>query len=231
MEPLYPLTDQLTLAYSTTISQFSIFFPRFLAAVLVLLFGALLARWIQKAVVKSLELLNISKAVKNTPIDEFIKHDKVGRKLEQVVGGIVYWLLMLLVFHTFVNLLGLTSLVIVLNGVLAYIPKVFSAVVILFLGVLAAGVLESVVKGLIKSIDGKYARAFGKIASYLTLVIFILAAISELGIAQQFILILFIGFVTTITLSLGLSIGLGSKDVVGKMVEEWHDSLQKDLQE
>ena len=225
----YSLQQSMSYALGTTLAQVSGFLPQIVSALIILLLGSLIARWFRSMVVKGLELLQLSKVMKNTPIEAFLTNAEISSKLENVIGSIVYWLFMLLVFHTTVSLLGLQSLTMVLNGVLAYIPKVFSAVLILFFGVLVAGILESLVKGSIKSIDGKHARAIGKVASYLTLVIFVLASVSELGIAQQFINTLFIGLVAMIAVSFGLAFGLGSKDTVSKIVDDWYTDLKKDL--
>lgn len=223
------ISDQLSSLYFTTLAQTYAFLPRLLGALLILIFGTLIAKWIKKLLEKSLEVLQVSRLIKNTPLEAFFTHAEMGNKIEHILGTIGYWLFMLLVIQTAVSVLGLESLAILIQEVVSYIPRIFSAMVILFLGVLIAGFLESIVKGSVRSIDGQHARLLGKVASYLTLVIFILVAVSELGIAQQFILILFVGFVTTITISLGLAVGLGSKDVVHKIVEDWYENLKKDL--
>lgn len=226
----FTLSPYLTQLYITTLTQTYAFLPRLIGAILVLLFGSILARWLKGLVQKSLEVLRISQAIKNTPVDEFFKHASLGR-LESVVGSIIYWLFMLLVFQTVASILGLESLAVLLERVVAYIPRIVSAVMILFFGMLVAGLLESLVKGSIRSIQGQHSRLLGKVASYLTISLFILIAVSELGIAQQFILILFIGLVATLTLSLGLSVGLGGKQVMGKIIEEWYHSMKRDINE
>lgn len=215
--------------YLTSLTQTYSFLPKIVGALLVLLVGTLIAKWIKKLLEKSLEWLHISKLIKNTPLEAFFHHAEMGTKIEHAIGTVGYWLFMLLVIQTSVSILGLQSLAVILNHVLSYIPRIFSAIMILFFGVLIAGVLESVVKGSIRSIDGHHSRLLGKIASYLTLTIFVLVAVSELGIAQQFIIILFVGLVTTITISMGLAIGLGSKDIVHKIAEDWYHNLKKDL--
>jgi hypothetical protein len=118
-----------------------------------------------------------------------------------------------------------------LNSILAYVPAVISAILVLFFGVLLAGLVESLVKGSIRSIDGKAARLLGKVSSYLVMTIAVLVAVSELGIASEFIMILFVGFVATISVGLGLALGLGGKDVVAKMLDEWYDKTKKELKE
>ncbi len=229
MDVLIPTTwqESFSFAFSTTLAQISAFVPQLIAAILVLLIGSVVAKWARKLVVKALKFFKISNLIKKTPVESFLKHADVSTKIENIGGSVVYWSLMLLVFHTAVSLLGLTSLTLVLDRVIAYIPRVISAVLILFFGIIVAGVLESVVKGSVRSVEGKHALTLAKITSYATLVVFIMAGISELGIAQDFILVLFIGVVTMLALAFGLAIGLGSKDLIQDIVETWYKDLQK----
>jgi small-conductance mechanosensitive channel len=137
----------------------------------------------------------------------------------------------LIALHTTVAPLGLEPLSQVLDTLLAYIPHVFSAVLVLFFGMLLAGVAESLVKGAIRSIDGKASRLLGKVTSYLVITIAVLAAVSELGIASEFIMVLFVGFVTMISLGMALAIGLGGKDVVSRILDKWYTQFQSDVAE
>ena len=224
MEAFSPSTLQqsFVFALNNTLAQIMSFFPQLVGALLILLIGALIAKWIRTLVVKLLETLKLSKMVSNTPVEAFLKQADLTKKIESLLGGLVYWLVMLLVFQTAVSMLGLNSLSMVFDKLLGYMPKIFSAILLLVFGVLVAGFLESLVKGSIRSIEGAHARMIAKVTSYVTLAVFILAAISELGIAQEFILILFIGVVATLSLGMGLSLGLGSKDLVKNLVESWY---------
>ena len=96
---------------------------------------------------------------------------------------------------------------------------------VLFIGVLLAGLVEGLLKGTLKSVDAKSARALGKVGSYLVVTIAIMIAISELGIAKEFIFVLFVGFVAMLSLGFGLALGLGGKNLVGKLLERWYDDI------
>ncbi|MEK7063930.1 MAG: hypothetical protein AAB939_00420, partial [Patescibacteria group bacterium] len=128
-----------------------------------------------------------------------------------------------------INLLGLNTVTQVLNGLLSYIPNILAAVFILGAGVVLAGFLEKVVKGSLGSLDLKLSRLMAKATSYLIVVFATLAAISQLGIAKNFIDTLFVGFVGMLALALGLSLGLGSKDLVKSILEDWYRNFKKDL--
>ena len=57
----------------------------------------------------------------------------------------------------------------------------------------------------------------------------ILAAMSQLGIAATFVNTLFIGFVAMLAIGLGLSLGLGSKDLVKTILEDWYKDFKKQV--
>jgi hypothetical protein len=207
------------------------YIPRVLASVLILIVGGMIARFLKSMIVRLIDTLSVSKAIRNTPIEHFFKEGSVTTRVEEVLGNIFYWIVMLIVLYTAVSVLGLYSLSLLFERILAYLPHILSAVLVLFFGLLLAGFVESMVKGSIRSIDGKSGRLFGRISSYLVMTITVLVAISELGIARDFILVLFIGFITTISLGTGLALGLGGKDLVKKLLQEWYDKIKSDLKE
>lgn len=221
--------DALGTVWSSTIGSLISYFPVALSSILVAVFGILLGSWVRDLIVKGLHLVKFEGLVKDTKFQAFLHKAEISHKLEDIVAGMAKWLIVLTFFIAATNIAGLTSVSSVLSGVLRYIPNVVSAVIVLALGVLLAGVVESVVKGALSSIDLKTGRLMGKVASYTVVTIAILAAFSELKIADSFINILFIGFVAMISLGFGLAIGLGAKDLIGLILTDWYKQIQKDL--
>lgn len=219
--------DSLSLGLTYTVAQISSYLPKVLAALLVLIIGLILAKLIRSVVARTLSALRLSKMLDKTPVELFLKNDELGQRLEEGIASVVYWLLLFLVLHTTVSVLGLTPLSDVLDRILLYIPHVFSALCIFIFGVLLAGVAETFVKGSLRSLDIHTARLFAKVASYLVVTIGSLAAIAELGIASQFILILFVGVVFAFSLGAGLAIGLGGKSTVEKILNTWQSKVEK----
>ncbi len=224
----YSLQDTFNASVSAFVTQIVVFLPRLLGSVLVVIIGMVIARTIRGILISSLRRLQLSSNLEKTPLGQFLHNTEIKNTAEVIVSNIVYWILMLFVIYTAVTVLGLDTASNLLNQVLLYIPKIFSALLILIFGILIAGVAEAFVKGLIKSVDPHTGRLVGKVASYLIIVLSSMAAISELGIAQQFILILFTGFVIAVSLALGLAFGLGSKLTVERMMIEWYDRMRKE---
>lgn len=219
----------LTNVWSGTLGTTFTFLPNLLGAIVVALAGIIIGNWVRSLVIRSLQLIKLERLLTDTKLKAFLVKAELTQKLEEIIGSIFKWLIVLTFFIAATNIVGLGAVSAVLISILGYIPNVMSAVIVMAIGVLLAGIVEGLVKGALASVDLKTARLMGKIASYTVVTITTLAAFSELKIAESFINILFIGFVAMLALGFGLAIGLGAKDVVGKMLSDWHHDVQKEL--
>ncbi len=224
-------TRSLNMAWDQTMGSVVAYIPRVIFAILIATFGVILGNYVRDLIVKALRLVKFEQLVQDTKFQLFLKKAEVTHKLEDVIATLAKWIIVITFFISATNVAGLSSVAEVLTGVLSYVPSVVSAVLVLALGVLLAGLVEGLVKGSLSSIDIKTARLMGKVSSYTVVTIATLAALSELNIAASFINILFIGFVSMLSLGFGLAIGLGAKDVVGKILERWYKQIQKELRD
>jgi hypothetical protein len=202
------------------------YFPNLLGGLLVFVLGIVISNWIKQLVVKGLQALKFETLIKDTKIREYLVKAEITAKAEEILGSIVKWLVLITFFIAATNIWGLRTVSDLLAGILGYLPRIISAVIVFALGILLAGIVEGGVKAGLGSIDLHSARLMGKLASYLVVIITGLAAISELQIAQNFINILFIGFVATLTIGIGLAFGLGAKDTVSKFLDRWYNNLR-----
>ena len=219
----------LVSVWQNTIGSSFAFLPNLIGGLLVALLGIIIGQWVSTLVVKALQLLKLDSFIKDTKFKNFLLKAEVTQKLEIIIGSIFKWLIVLTFFIAATNIIGLQAVSAVLGGILAYVPHVLSAVIVLALGVLLAGLVEGFVKGALASVDLKTSRLMGKIASYAAITIATLAAFSELKIAESFVNILFIGLIAMLALGFGLAIGLGAKDLVGKILSDWYKDVQHDL--
>ncbi len=219
----------LTGAFTNFIQATVSFLPRLFSSFLIFILGILISKWLRSLTLKSLHLLKFDAFAKDKKVKKFLAEAEITQKIEEAIASLVKWVVILVFFIAALNVLGLTTISNLLFNLVAYLPNVLSAIVVLALGILLAGLMESLVKGALASIDIKTSRLMGKITSYVVVVIAFLVAISELNIAQNFINIIFMGFVTTISLGFGLALGLGGKDLVSQILNDWYRDLKKDL--
>ena len=221
--------DAIIVAGSSVLSRLAIFIPNLLGAILILIIGWLAGAWLKFLVSKILGAVKLNALITGTAVDSFLKKAEIRGKIEDILGSTVRWLTIFIFFIAAVNILGLSTVSQVLNNILGYMPKVFSAAIVLLAGVLLAGLVESLVKGAVGSVAVSVSRFLGKLASWIVMIFATLAAISELGIAANFINTLITGTIAMLSLGLGLALGLGSKDIVKEILTEWYGTVRKDL--
>ena len=224
---VYSLENSFTLATNQVMVGIVSFLPNILGAVVLFIIGWILADWLKTLTVKVVNITKLGSLFKNPAVTDFLKNAQVSQKIEDIIGEIVKWLIITLFFVASINVLGITAISLFLNGIIAGIPTLIAAVITLAIGVFVAGFLEKMVKGSLGSGDPSMSRLIGKVVSYAIMTFFVLAALSQLGIATFFINTLFVGFILAIALALGIGLGLGSKDLIKKLLEDWYKKIEK----
>ncbi|MFH2118449.1 MAG: hypothetical protein ABII10_01795 [Candidatus Paceibacterota bacterium] len=210
---------------TTTLNSLALLLPRILGAFTALVVGVLLAKAVRGLVQKILKAVSFAKMIDKTPLQLAFQDEKIGQRIQESIANLFYWVSVLVVIYIMVAILGLSSVTVVLENILGYIPSVISAIFILLFGVLVAGWVESLVKNSVRAIDQKTSRVMGKIAGYFVVTLAAMSAFSELGIAEQFLTAMFIGLVATLTLGFGLALGLGGKKLVEQVLEDWYEDF------
>lgn len=201
--------------------------PTILGAIIIFAIGLVIAYWAKKIVVELLRAAKVERFSKSTGIDGYLKKAEFNFDLVGLLGLLVEWLVILVFFMAVVDMLGLQVVSEVLTDVLGYIPNVLAAALIFGAGYFVAGFAEGIVRGALTSVDHKAAETIGKLSKYLLLVVAFFAAVDQLQIAQTFIAVFFQGLTYTVVLAVGLSVGLGAKDVVSRALNDWYDKIKK----
>ena len=201
--------------------------PKILGAIVVFAIGLLLAYWGKRLVTELLRALKIERLSKSAGIDAYLT--KAGVKLDLVglVGTSVEWLIILVFFLAVVDILGLSAVSAVLVRVLGYIPNVVAAALIFAAGYIVARLADSLVRGALVSVDHDVAKPVGRLARWTILLITVFAAVDQLQIARGLIQTFFQGLTYTLVLVIGLSVGLGAKDLVAKILNDWYEKIRK----
>ena len=134
--------------FSNMIQQFLLFIPQLLAAIAVGFIG-----WIVANLVK----MGLQKLLDRTELDEKLSADVGVSPISQNISEIVYWLILLLFLPIVLSILGLTGLLVpvqnMVNEVVSFLPNIFIAAVIVFVGYILAKIVCGIVEGLVGSLN------------------------------------------------------------------------------
>lgn len=134
--------------FSNMVQQFLLFVPQLIAAIAVGFVG-----WIIANLVK----VGLTKALNRTQLDEKLSSEVGVASFSQNISEIVYWLILLLFLPIVLSILGLDGLLGPVQNMLAvaiaYIPFIFIAAVIVFVGYILAKIVRGIVEGLSNSLN------------------------------------------------------------------------------
>lgn len=228
MDSLSMWLNQLntTFVLSTIVSTILNFIPRLLVAIVLFIIGRVIANSIARTITKILVALNLKQVVSSFQVGLEIKKD-TETGIIHAISMIGRYVVLYGVLIVILQVVGLTSVANFFIHLTDIAPKLLSSLLILAIGIVAAGFIETVIKRTIITVDPITARLSGKIASYVVVSFFLLMSLAELGLAATFVNTLFIGLVATVVISVGLAIGLGSKDLVREVLLRWYSKRQQ----
>lgn len=215
--------DQIRTMFNKTAT----FVPTLVAVLVILIVGWLIANIIKAAVTRGLKLSKVDLLSDKSGFTNLLWKGEIKYSLSELVGQIVYWIIMLVVFITAINAFGLTETAKLLDQVVLYIPNVIAAVFILVLGLFLATVLETIVRTTAINAGLGASKALAKAVKIIVGIFVVVIALEQLGIATNVINTTITIVLASIGIALGISFGLGCKDIAGKFVHELIDKVKK----
>lgn len=201
--------------------------PMVLGAIIVFAIGLVIAYWVKRGVTELLKLLRLGGLTKSAGIDSYLARADIKLNFVDLIGAIVEWVIILIFFLAVVDILGLSAVSVVVTSVLGYIPNIVGAALIFGAGYVVAKLVDGLVRGALTSLDKEVAKPLGKFARWVILLVAAFAAIDQLQIARGLTAVFFQGITYTVVLVVGLSVGLGAKDLVSKVLTDWYEKFKK----
>ena len=134
--------------FSNMVSEVLLFIPRIVSAAVLALIG-----WILATLVRA----GITRVLARTTLDERLSAEVRVEPLSNNIGQIVYWLILLLFVPLVLSALGLNGLLApvqnLVNDLLLFLPNLFAALLIGFVGYFVAKIVRNIVTGLVSSLN------------------------------------------------------------------------------
>lgn len=208
-------------AFMNLWSDVILFIPRLVTFLVILLIGYIVARVVQALLTKGLRALHFDNIADRAGVTRAL--ELAGTRLDAaaVLGIIAFWWIFLVFAEIALNALGLTEITAFVNAVLAYLPNIFIAILILVLGALLANVVAGIVRGAAGEAGLATASLMAGVARWAILIFAFLAALTQLNVAQSMIFILAAGIVGMLAIAGGLALGLGGADTARGLIAGW----------
>jgi len=194
------------------------FLPTLLGVLVILIIGWIVAGILKNVVVKLLKLIQLDTATEKAGLGDILRRGGIRQTLSELVGVLIYWLVMLMVFMTSLNALGMTVAASLLDKVIMYIPNVIAAMFILTLGIFFSSMIGTVVRTASSNAGITQAKFLGQLTQVVIMIFAIMITLEQLNIASSVLNLAINIVLASIGLAFALAVGLGSKDIAGKLV-------------
>ncbi len=203
------------------------FIPKLIGFLVILLVGWLIATAVSKAVTFLLRKVGFDRLGDRIGLQRLEQNMGVHMDAAGILGTITYWFLFLIFLVPAADALGIPSVSAILNELVAYIPNVFVAILVLFLGALAATVVADLVRGATASANMGSPNLYANIARYAIIGFAAIIALEQLKIAPAIMNILFTAVVGSAALAFGLAFGLGGRDTARRLLERTEGNVEQ----
>ena len=202
------------------------FLPTLVSVLVILLVGWMLATLAQKVITRFLKLARLDTVSEKIGIANILTKGDINYTLSEIIGVMIYWLMMLVVMLMAVNALQLTVAAELLNQVILYMPNVIASVFILVLGIFFASIVANTVRTTAANAGISQARSLGQFTQVIIVVFTIIESLNQLKIDTSIIQLLVKASLFAAALGVGLAIGLGCKDMAAKYVGQLIESFR-----
>lgn len=215
-------TDITLSSLNDIISKIAQILPNILGALLILVFGWLLTKFMLFLIKRFLKVIDLEgksgKLKQKTFLNGIPSKINITRAILSVVKYTFYIVILSVVF----DVLGWDSISVEVTKLLAYLPKLFSGIAIFIAGLYIAGFVKQSMLSLSGAVNLAGGRFIGQAAYFIILIIISVTALNQAGVDTTVI-------TNNITIILGacllivtLALGLGSKNIVGQLLQTFY---------
>ena len=203
------------------------FLPTLIGILVILVVGWIIAAVLKNVVVKLLKMIQFDSASEKSGLADVLRKGGIKNTLSELIGGLIYWVVMLLVFMASLNALGMTVVAGLLDKVILYIPNVIAAIFIITLGIFFASVIGSIVMTAAMNAGIKQSKLLSQVTQTVIVIFAAIMTLEQLNIATAILNTTITVLLGAVGLAVAIAVGLGSKDIAGKLMQELLDNLKR----
>lgn len=194
--------------------------PTIAAAILLLIVGWIIARVVRRTLLRVLRFARFDILAEKAGIESFLLQGGVRYTAVTLIANLIYWTLMVAVIFAALNMLGLPNAASLFSKVLAYIPNVIVAVLVLMFGAFAAKLARAVTFTYLSNVGISGAVVIGHIAQWAILLFVLSIALEQLSLGGQVLVSAFQIAFGALCLALAIAFGLGGKEWAAGMLNK-----------
>lgn len=201
---------------SAFLGKASQFFPKLVGAVLLLLVGWLIARLLRS--IGTNIVMTVERVLSQSSIARSGASVRLPLVSAKVLGGILFWLVLLFFVTAATEVMGLSIFTAWLAQLVAYLPTVAAGGLIIVVGVLASRMARQLVEAAAVGEVRAQRELLGRMVQAVILITAILVGADQIGIRVTFLVIMAAVVVAALVGAAALAVSLASRSYVANLI-------------
>ena len=196
--------------------------PKIIGALIILVIGWLVTKIILFVLGKVLKLAKMDKL--SDKINEMDLFGKGGFKLDiiKIVLGFVKWLLLLVFLIVAADILSWEIISTEIGNLLRYLPRLFSALALMMIGLYVCNFVKNTVKKLFESLEFSGSNVVSNLLFYIIVIFISITALNQAGIDTTIITNNITMILGAFLLAFAIGVGLGSRDIITDLLRSFY---------
>lgn len=206
--------DAIAASFADLLDAIARYLPLLAAALLILAVGWLvssalgwLARWL-------LRHLGVDRGASRIHLTEALHRAGIRASVSEILGRLVFLVLMLSFARAAMDFVGLTVVIGSIDALVAFLPKLIAAGLILLFGLLLGRVAGNLVSSGAATAGLPQAPRLGALAQGLFLTLAAIMALERVGIETEILVHALTALIAAVSLTMGVAFALGARPLV-----------------
>lgn len=212
--------DQIGTGIGDAVRNIITFLPQLLLFLLILVIGWIVAKLVEKGLGKLLEKVGFDRAVERGGVKRALAKSKFDAS--DIVARVVYYFLFLFVLQLAFGVFGPNPISDLLTGIIAFLPKIFVALIIVVLTLAIAAAVRELITTALGTLS--YGKILANLASVFIIIVGVIAALNQVDIAVTVTTPILIAILAAIVGILVVGVGGG---LVKPMQGRWEGYLRR----
>ena len=221
----------LNRAFTELLDGIVSFVPLLTAALLVLIIGWFIAVGVGRLVADILKRIQFNQVFERGNWKQALEKAELKVDPSVFIGGIFKWVLIIVFLLAAVDILGFDEFAGFLTAVLAYLPNVIVAALILVVAIIIADIVEKIVRAGVEGTNIGHGHLIGSVVRWFIWIFALFSALLQLNIAVLPVQVLIQTFVQGlgygVALAFAIAFGIGGKDQAAEILRELRSKLRR----
>jgi hypothetical protein len=207
--------------------KFKEFTPNIIAALTIIILGFILARIIYLILLRLLKALKFDVWSDRMGLSSVLRKSDLWRKPSETSAKVIYWFFLIIFIMSGLSALRLEAINNLVSQFFLYLPRAFSAVLILIFGYIIAAFISRAVLIMAVNSGYHYAKFLADAIKLLLTLLIVAMALEQFQIAPGIVIAAFSITFGGIVLTLAISFGIGGIESARKMIEKDNEAKKE----